>query len=371
MQHYSISWLALPVAVVAIALLRPLAGALGLLDQPGGRKTHHGAVPAVGGIGMFAGLLVLLAHGREFEAHGWVILGLAGAMLLLGLFDDRDDLRPRTRLIVQLAAAALLVWGTGYAVRDLGDLLGVGRIELGLLAIPFTVLAAVAVVNAFNMLDGLDGLAGGCALVTFGAFTTLAIGVGATTLALFGVAVVGTIAGFLCYNLPLLPTRRWRVFMGDAGSTMLGFLIAAFGLVLLQHEALAGAGVPAALVLWLVPIPVFELYWTTARRLRRGLHPALADDGHWHHVLVRGGLSVRVIFLVYMLFSAMAAVIGLWLHAAGHSDTVLFVGFVALFLAWIALMKLLPRVLAGVAPGSDAVHRIEAQREPAGPPGPT
>ena len=367
MDTYSLSWLALPVAVLAIALLRPLAGALGVLDQPGGRKTHHGVVPAIGGLGMFAGLLVLLLHGAALERYGYVILGLAAGMLLMGFVDDRDDLRPRTRLVGQLLAASLLVALTGYVVPDVGNLLGFGAIGFGPLAPLFTVVATVAMINAFNMLDGLDGLAGGCALVTFAAFTFLALGAGSFTIAAIGVAVVAVIVGFLCFNLPLLPTRRWRVFMGDAGSTMLGFLIAAFGLVLLQDP---GPAVPAALVLWLVPIPVFELYWTTARRLRRGLHPALADDGHWHHVLVRGGLSVRIIFLVYMLFSAISAAIGLQLHAAGYAEPVLFLGFVALFLGWVVLMKLLPRALAGVAPRSDAVHRVEVPHEPAGPPGP-
>lgn len=364
-MSYTLSWLALPVAIIAIALLRSRAEALGVLDQPGGRKTHHGAVPAVGGLGMFAGLLVVSLHGAALDRYGYVILGLAGAMLLLGFVDDRNDLRPRTRLLGQLVAAAALVALTGYAVPHVGDLLGFGRIGLGPFAAVFTVVATVAMINAFNMLDGLDGLAGGCALVTFAGFTQLALGGGAFTLAALGVAVVAVTAGFLCYNLPLLPTRRWRVFMGDAGSTMLGFMIAAFGLVLLQDP---GPAVPAALVLWLAPIPVFELYWTTARRLRRGLHPALADDGHWHHALVRGGLSVRMVFLVYMVFSAVSAVIGLRLHAAGYAESTLFLGFVALFLCWVALMTLLPRVLAGVAPRSDAVHRVEPARESVEPP---
>lgn len=364
-MNYTLSWLALPVTILAIVLLRPLARSLGVLDQPGGRKTHHGAVPAVGGLGMFAGLMVLPFHGGPLESYAYAILGLAGAMLLLGFLDDRHDLRPRTRFLGQLLAAGLLVLLTGFAVTQLGDLLGLGVIELGPLAVPFTVVAAVAMINAFNMLDGLDGLAGGCALVTFAAFTILALGGGAFTLAALGVGVVAAIAGFLCFNLPLLPTRPWRVFMGDAGSTMLGFLIAAFGLVLLQEP---GPAVPAALVLWLVPVPIFELYWTTARRLRRGLSPALADDGHWHHVLVRGGLSVRLVFLVYMVFSGASAAAGLGLHAAGFSSVVLCVGFVALFLSWVALMRLLPRLLLGVAPRSDAVHRIEPLREPGEPP---
>lgn len=337
------AWAAFSVACLAILLLRPLAGWLGLIDQPGGRKTHHGAVPVVGGLAMFAGLVVSLWLERPLGAVEVAVVALGGALLLLGALDDRFNVAPRVRLLAHLSAGALLVWATGCVVQDLGDLFGLGSIRLGWLALPLTVVAVVAMINAFNMLDGLDGLAGGSALVAFATLTAVAAEAGDPVLVVICSSVTGVVAGFLLFNLPLLSTRRFRVFMGDAGSTLLGFMVAAVALLLVQDP---GPAVAPALILWLVPIPIFELFWTTFRRLRSGLSLALADDGHWHHVLVRAGLSVRTVFLIYVVFSGAAAAAGLSLQRAGRAEPVLFLGFIGLFGAWLLLMRYVPLIAA-------------------------
>ena len=153
------------VACTMLLVLRPLAEVVGLVDKPGGRKTHHGEVPVIGGIAMFAGLWVAAINGSGLNEGGISILLVAAFMVVLGALDDRFDLPPRVRLFAHLSASVALVYSTGFVVPYLGSLLGGAELSLGFAALPFTVVAIIALINAFNMLDGLDGLAGTVGLV--------------------------------------------------------------------------------------------------------------------------------------------------------------------------------------------------------------
>ena len=137
-------------ALVLLVALRPLAVALGFVDRPNcGRKAHVGEVPLHGGLAIFSGLVVAVYGDPALGAHGHALIAVSAFMVMLGMADDRFDLRPRVRLIAHLAAALVLVLGMHYRVQDLGDLLGIGVLWLGPLSLPFTVVACVALVNAF------------------------------------------------------------------------------------------------------------------------------------------------------------------------------------------------------------------------------
>ena len=312
--------------------LRPFARALDLIDRPGGHKTHHGEVPVVGGLGMFVGLFIAVFGSGQRGQIGVSVLAISGLMVFLGALDDRFNLSPRVRLCCHLAAAVALVYGTGAVVTDLGDLLGTGVVRLGWLALPFTVVSLVALVNAFNMLDGLDGLAGSTALVGFLGLGGVASAQGQGVALLICGSMVGAIAAFLLYNMPLHFNHAVRTFMGDAGSTLLGFLFASVALLVVQPS---GHDVPPVLILWLIPIPIFELFASTARRVLKGLSPAQADNGHFHHVLLRAGFSVRLICAVYVLFSACSAYAGWRAYQAAVSEALLCGGFCVLFGLWL------------------------------------
>jgi UDP-GlcNAc:undecaprenyl-phosphate GlcNAc-1-phosphate transferase len=315
--------------------LRPFAEVVGLIDKPGGRKTHHGEVPVVGGIAMFTGLLVAAIGGMTLGAGGPNILMVSGFMVVLGALDDRFNLPPKVRLFAHLSAAVALVYSTGYVVPDLGDLVGFGEIHLGWLSLPFTVIAIVALINAFNMLDGLDGLAGSAGLVALAGIMIIA-----STGALSGVVLVagsmlGSVTAFLMFNLPTHVNRPIRTFMGDAGSTLLGFLLAGLTLKMVQPTTM---DLSPMVVLWLMPIPIFELFCSTARRLARGISPTQADSGHFHHTLVRAGLSVRAICALYFMVSVTGCVFGIWAFSAEIPEPILFVAFCVAFAAWLVLV---------------------------------
>lgn len=325
--------------------LRPFAQVVGLIDKPGGRKTHHGEVPVVGGIAMFAGLLVAAAGTPGLGGGAGGLLVVAAFMVVLGALDDRFDLPPNVRLFAHLSAAVALVYGTGYVAHDLGALVGSRELMLGPLALPFTVVSVVALINAFNMLDGLDGLAGTAGMVALcGLMIISSTGGSAATVMITG-SMLGAVVAFLMFNLPTRLNRPVRTFMGDAGSTLLGFVLAGISLTLVQPTTIDLAPV---IVLWLMPIPIFELFSSTTRRIVRGISPAQADTGHFHHRLIRAGLSVRAVCALYFLVSAVSCGFGVWAYRVGLPEPTLFAGFCMAFGVWLLFLRMAPRIVVAL-----------------------
>lgn len=328
-------------SVLLMALLRPLAVAAGLMDIPDRRKTHGQPVPIVGGLAMYGAMLVAAAvTGTNGHLCLIAIVG-SGLMVLVGALDDRWSLPPIARILAQSAVAVWLVLGTGFQVGDWGDLLGLGSISLGRMGVPFTIVACIALINALNMLDGLDGAAGGVSLAAFTALGLVAAGAAAPVSTAISWGLVGAILGFMAFNMPARFNRRFRTFMGDAGSTLLGFLMAAVALVLVQPEK---ANLAPVVVLWFAAIPIFELFSTTARRLVARTAPWRPDRGHFHHRLLEANFSVRLIFGIYLVTSVLLAAIGYAGHRAGTPDYILFAGFLASFGLWLAFIRVARRL---------------------------
>jgi len=314
-------------------VLRPVASQVGLVDVPGGRKNHAGEVPVIGGIAMFAGLVAaVLATGTSWHGEA-ALLVAAGLMVTVGVLDDRFDLPPFARIVAHMAAAMTLVLASGFTVQSLGNLLGLGEVGLGPLDFVFTVVAAISLINGFNMLDGLDGLAGGVALVALLGLSFCFLQSAIVPAAMLSLGLVGSIGAFLIFNLPARFNRPVLAFMGDAGSTLLGFILAGLALVAIQPQ---GQGLQPILVLWLLPVPVLELFTTTIRRLAKGHSPLQADRGHFHHRLLDAGFSVRAIFIMYLTVSLLSAIAGLWLRQTGASEPVMFYCFLILSAIWVA-----------------------------------
>jgi UDP-GlcNAc:undecaprenyl-phosphate/decaprenyl-phosphate GlcNAc-1-phosphate transferase len=181
------------------------------------------------------------------------------------------------------------------------------------------------------MLDGLDGLAGSVALIALAGLMTCFLGTQQLYAAVVAQAFIGALAAFLIFNVPAKFNRPVLSFMGDAGSTLLGFAVAGVSLIAVQAGSTA---LPAVVVLWLMPIPIFELFFTTCRRLLKGVSPMQADRGHSHHRLLDAGLSVRTIFVLYLGVSSISAVSGLLLWKMGYADAVLFYTFAAVSTVW-------------------------------------
>ncbi len=343
-------WIALGLSGFFCLALQPLALHWGLVDEPDARKRHHGPVPLVGGLAMVLALFFALML-TDLPLTPWrpLFVGIA-ILLLVGLFDDAHELHPRNRLLAQIGAALLMVfWGQVY-LTDLGDLGGMGHLELGWLTVPVTVFAVVGVINAVNLSDGMDGLAGSLALISLGSLAVVARDAGQTApltlLLLFGAVILG----FLALNLRSPWLARAQIFMGDGGSLMLGFVIAWFAVALTQGEQRVLAPVT---VLWLCAIPLFD---TVASLLRRALNRRALmqpDRGHFHHILLAAGLTVPQTWGVMVSLALLCALFGLQGHYAHWPEPVMFGLFLAVFALFFAIVRrawrvkcLLGRVLA-------------------------
>jgi len=302
--------LALPLtSALLLALHRP-AHYLRLLDEPTRRKRHGRAVPLTGGIGIFAGfVLALLLSGAPLAAF-WPLLAGMALLLVVGTVDDYRGLRPWAKLAAQVAAALLMAVGGGVVVEDLGGLLGPGlSLDLGAAAIPFTVFATVGLINAVNMLDGVDGLAGGAVAIALGWLVLAGVSAGAAIWPWLASVLVAAVCGFLVLNMRSPWRRRAACFLGDAGSMMLGLAVAWFAIRATQG---AHAALPPVAALWILALPVLDTLVLTGRRLGHGRHPFHADREHLHHILYRAGFTPGPAVALILLGALLVGGAGLW-----------------------------------------------------------
>lgn len=324
-----------------IGFFRPLAAPLGLVDHPGGRKRHDVPVPVIGGLAMFLGLLPVLFAGGHGEL---VSLGLAMLLVVVvGAADDKVTVSPKVRLLLEGLAALILVAG-GASLRHLGDLVGLGPLGTSFAAPFITVICVVGTINALNMADGLDGLAGSLALGAVACFTAVAFASGEMQLAKVGCAALGALAGFLAFNLRTRFRSRAAVFMGDAGSMLLGLLLAWLAIHLAGQRPSLLTPIGAV---WILAVPLLDMGTVMVHRMQHGGSPFAADRRHLHYVLVDAGLTVGETIGVLFAASLACGVAGIALPLMGVPEGVLLAAFVA---AWALLHRNLDRRFRGVAP---------------------
>ncbi len=294
MTFYLVLVLASAISMLVIPIMRRFAPALGLLDRPDdSRKVHKAPVPRVGGWGIVLGLLLptllLLEWSPLLEA--W----LAGVAILFvsGVVDDIFELGHYAKFLAQIAAATIVVLHGHLWVWHM-PLMGLEPWS-PVFGLPFTVFAIVGVVNAINHSDGLDGLAGGEALLSLIVVLFLGTAYGGDPfLALLAAAAIGGVLGFLRYN-----THPATVFMGDAGSQVLGFTLAVLVIALTQRVSPV---LSPAVVLFLLGLPVIDILAVLFLRIRNGMNWFKASRNHIHHRLLDLGLDhYEVVVVIYGL----------------------------------------------------------------------
>jgi UDP-GlcNAc:undecaprenyl-phosphate GlcNAc-1-phosphate transferase len=331
-------------AIVATLVLAYLAPAVGLVDHPGGRKDHDGAVPVVGGIALVLTLLYAVFVFRTPTVHP-AFLGAAAILVLVSVWDDWKDLHHIPRFIAQIAAVLIMVYGAGVELRSVGDLVGWRSIGLSVFTVPMTVFAVVGVINAVNMIDGMDGLAGSTSLVSLAWFGVAATLSGLSAQAGLAWVLCGGLAGFLLLNLRLPWQPRARVFLGDAGSTLLGFALAWLAIDLTQGP---GRTMPPIAALWVVLLPLADTVSLMARRRARGHSPFHPDREHIHHFLLAHGFSVSGALGVLVTASIVFGAVGVGAWQMGVPEPVLFALFFFGFFAYhYAIKRAWGRLYAG------------------------
>jgi UDP-GlcNAc:undecaprenyl-phosphate/decaprenyl-phosphate GlcNAc-1-phosphate transferase len=264
------------------------------IDEPGGRRIHEEPTPRWGGLPLFLGILPLFyVVGLNSALFSYLAASLL--LLIVGGIDDRRELGFATKFVAVLAAITTVVFGGGITVQQIGVYGSMGLVKMGMLAIPFTYVCIIGVTNSVNLIDGLNGLAGGLSFLA-----SLFIGVAAYLSRNFELAGVcmgftGALAGFLLYNFG----AKAAIFMGDSGSLFLGFSLSVFSILLTQDPKFHVEPLFPVLVLL---IPIFDTLRVMGTRLFNGRNPFKADTTHLHHLLLARGLPVTgIVTLLWSL----------------------------------------------------------------------
>ncbi len=277
------------VTLITIPPILQLVKKYSLYDVPDHRKEHKIPVATFGGIAIWAGMVTSIMLWFSFSNQAVVISFMFSLVILfsLGIMDDLKNLSARYKLVIEIGLATIMAIA-GTRITTFNGLFGINELPLTA-QYTFTVLAIVGITNAFNLIDGIDGLAGGLgfmSLITLGIFLTLC---GDKNMALIAFSLAGGLLAFLYFNL-----NPARIFMGDTGSLILGFVIAIMCIRLIQvNNSLASPVVPHAPIfaLGIVLIPVFDTLRVFSLRMWKGKSPFSPDKTHIHHLLTNSGFS--------------------------------------------------------------------------------
>jgi UDP-GlcNAc:undecaprenyl-phosphate GlcNAc-1-phosphate transferase len=293
------SMTALLLCMGLIPLLRLVAERFQVMDLPGERKVHAHPIPRIGGVAFAIGACASIAWWGAKDTT--TISVLLGCMIIVGfgVWDDRVDLGYRTKLVGQLLGALVVVWGGDIRFATLPFLSETETpVWVGSL---LTIIFLIGVSNAVNLTDGLDGLAGGLSFLTLSGIAYLAYLSSDSTVLMLTVPFLGALLGFLRYN-----TYPARIFMGDGGSQLLGFIMGV--LVILLTDSVRGPFSPT-LSLFLLGLPFLDTLGVTGQRLAEGRSPFVGDRAHVHHKLLRVGLThYEAVTAIYLIQANMLGV---------------------------------------------------------------
>ena len=334
--------LALAITAFLVQVARRFAPAVGLIDSPNERKAHEGDIPLVGGIAIFGGLLLVLALKGMLIEH-WAFFVGAALLVSTGVWDDIFGVSPQPRLLMQAVAVLTVAVMGGIYVSDLGAIVPViGTLELGWLAVPFTLFAGVGAINAFNMSDGVDGLCGTLTLVALVGMG-IAAGLAGRESELFLIlALTGGVIGFLIFNVRLPQRKQAMVFLGDAGSYLMGLSVLYLAMSLSQGADRAIAPVTA---LWFCMLPLLDTVGMILRRTRRGKSPFSPDREHLHHVFLLAKFSVTTTWIGLAAVATAGMVFGLVGQIAGVPESVMFALFLVTGMLYYGMIMRTWRVL--------------------------
>lgn len=314
--------------MLAMPVLIWAAHNYGLLDHPDERKHHQEAIPLVGGLAMAFAIAVSAAWYLAGAGIFWGLLFSVSIIVVVGFLDDRIDLPVRLRFLAQGVAALIMVLFADAKLASLGDLLGTGVVSLGMMVVPFSIFAVVGMANAINLADGMDGLAGGLALIA-SAFVAIAAYLTGRVMTLDTMLILGgALLGFLHFNMRFPWQQRAKVFMGDSGSLMLGFLLA-WAVIRVTQAAINP--LPPAAALWFFAIPLLDTVSLMLRRMLKGKSPFHPGRDHLHHILLRVGYTDSQVVHFIHLVAVACGLVGFFGWRWGVPDAVMFYSFMAVF----------------------------------------
>jgi UDP-GlcNAc:undecaprenyl-phosphate/decaprenyl-phosphate GlcNAc-1-phosphate transferase len=321
-----------------IAGLYPVAVKIGFTDKPCHRKQHKTPTPLIGGLAIYLALLLTpFLVDISIRPHQIAFISAISLLVGVGLVDDYRNLGVKVRLLAQIAAALIMTEYADIKIENVGNLLGFGAIHLGIFAVPFTIFAVVGGINAFNMIDGMDGLAGSLTLIAMVSLAGVCWLSHHDTLFCYCLIFSACIVAFLSLNLRIFGRSNAKVFLGDTGSTMFGFTVCWLAIDASQGD---NSLVAPSIVLWVIALPLFDSVCIMLRRLMKGKSPFNPDREHLHHIFTVAGYSNNATLLIILAISITLSIVGITASRyLAVPEPILFGIFMLLFVGYYWLMN--------------------------------
>ncbi|MBV1838976.1 UDP-N-acetylglucosamine--undecaprenyl-phosphate N-acetylglucosaminephosphotransferase [Photobacterium ganghwense] len=327
----------------SLFVFRKVAKRIGLVDKPNARKLHQGVIPLVGGVSIFSTLVIAFLLFTPVDNDTVLFLISAAILVITGVIDDRYDISFKVRLVIQAAVSLAMIQIAGKSLHNLGYLMGSEAIELPLaMSYLITIFGVIGAINAFNMVDGIDGLLGGLASVTFAALGYMFFIDGNAALAAVCGLIVTAMVPYIMLNLGFPLGRRFKVFMGDAGSIFIGFTV--IWLLIEATQGVKTTHIRPVTALWVIAVPLMDMATIMIRRIRKGQSPFKPDREHLHHICQRIGLSSGMSLVVICTLASVLAGIGIWSDVNKVSESVMFFSFLAVFIGYFLTISYIWRI---------------------------
>lgn len=330
-------------SLTSLFFLRKFAKKIDLVDKPNSRKLHNGTIPLVGGISICLSLLYFLTNNSTIIPNVPLYAACIIILTVVGALDDKFDISFKARFLVQGGLSIAMMMIGNIELHTIGNIFGTGNITLGWFGYLVTILAVVGAINAFNMVDGIDGLLGGLSIVTFGGLGAMLAYDGQLNIAYLCLVMVVITVPYILLNLGALG-RKHKVFMGDAGSMLIGFTV--IWLLLLSSQNGKTPPLRPITALWLIAVPLMDMAAIMIRRVRRGGSPFKPDREHLHHIFQRLGLSSSQTLIWICLIATCFAGFGILGEIYNISEAIMFYSFILCFIIYSIMLNYVWRITA-------------------------
>ena len=318
---------ALLISFVTVILLHPQLVKFALLkeivDKPNARRLNRTPIPVLGGVGVFVGFIIALCTSGAIYNIETSIAALVAVtmMLFVGLIDDIKDLKPKTKFLAQIAAILILIFCCGMKIDNLHGIFGIHEIS-DFISIPLTIFACVGLINAINLIDGIDGLSSGYGIAAGALFSVYGYYQGIHTNTLTSIAMIGALVPFFVFNVF---GKKNKMFIGDAGSHFLGIIFCLLTLNTIHSSANADTASNSGCIAFCLAVmahPVMDTLRVMTMRICNGNSPFKADKTHLHHAIISCGFSHLKTTLMIIMLNLLVVAVWYFTFAMGLSATI-------------------------------------------------
>ena len=294
------------ITYVAIPKVIFFAEKLRLLDEAGIRASHKGSVPIFGGIAIFTGIIFSLLFWADIENIQYLLVSIL-IIFFVGVIDDLLVLSPFKKIVGQIIATLIIIFFHDMQIDSMHGVLGISEALSPWVSIPFTIFVVIVITNGFNLIDGVDGLAGGIGVISSFSFGVIALLMGQSDMAIVAFTLMGALLAFLKYNL-----NPAKIFMGDTGSLVVGLILSVLAINIIRYglvtETIKLPNKGPLLAIAILAIPLFDSLKVFVVRVFKRKHPLSPGREHIHHTLLDLGFGhKKTSFILY--FSAISIIV--------------------------------------------------------------